>query len=292
MKTVLTLLLLLPAALLAAELSNPKPISPQTGYCISPDWSPDGKLYCSIPNFTVIFQVNCINGAIKPIAKGAGIGFKFAISPNGNIFYKKVIDPGRELWMVDSTLHAQLLASAEAIGLPIWYDGAIRVQFPDTVRSWDESGKEIRESADGWVYQDGEVIYRVRKGAEPQRISPVIFKGCCLPVMSPQEDKVAYETAQNGLVMVNLVSGASVPVGPGNNAVWSPDGTFLLFDMTRNDGKNLTAGDIFYIKSDGTGRQNLTENLPAIATDPTISPDGKKVAFSANGRIWIADLKP
>jgi Tol biopolymer transport system component len=281
---------LFPALLLAAELSNPRPITPQSGLFTAPTWSPDGKLYCTDPQFTQIFQINLGNGAIRPIAKGNGIGFKFAFSPNGVIFCKKVVEGGRELWMIDSMLEVKRLAQAENLGSPVWYQGAIRVQFPDSTRSWDEAGNELSTSAVGWVFQDGEAIFRIRANLAPQRISPASFKAC-LPVTSPASDRVVYETVESGLMMVNLTSGASVALGPGSDAAWSSDGSFILFDVIENNGHAILSGDLFFIKSDGTGRQNLTESIPLVTTHPSLSPDGKRVAFTANGRIWLADFK-
>jgi Tol biopolymer transport system component len=93
-----------------------------------------------------------------------------------------------------------------------------------------------------------------------------------------------------GLIYVNLETGASTGLGPGNNVQWSPDGSFFLFDRTTDDGHRLLTGDIIFMKRDETTASNLTENFDGVATQPTVSPDGKRVAFESNGRIFVGDL--
>ncbi|MDE2735819.1 MAG: hypothetical protein OXI72_15575 [Gemmatimonadota bacterium] len=73
-------------------------------------------------------------------------------------------------------------------------------------------------------------------------------------------------------------------------AIWSPDGTKIAFESTR-DG-NV---DIYVMDSDGTNLQNLTQN-PTSDVAATWSPDGTKIAFQSDrdrvgGRwdIWIVD---
>jgi Tol biopolymer transport system component len=280
---------LLPVVLCAAELTGLKPVSPQSAYCIAPQWSPDGRLYCSTPKYTEILEINLENGALRSVAAGMGAGFKFAFASSGSIFYKKVVDSGRELWKVDTEGQQTWIASDSELGLPAFYKGAIRVRYAEGTFSYTGAGDTLHTSAEGWVYQDGGSIFRYREGKQPQRISP---KGqeCCLPVQSPDGERVVYENLTGGLVYVNLESGASYPLGPGNNVCWSPDGSFFLFDRTLDDGHRLLSGDIYFILRDSGTAQNLTENFDRIAGHPAISPGGDRIAFEANGSIWMGDL--
>jgi Tol biopolymer transport system component len=89
---------------------------------------------------------------------------------------------------------------------------------------------------------------------------------------------------------VNLETGASTPLGPGNNAVWSRDGSFFVFDRTFDDGHRLTRGDIILMKRDQSTIYDLTRDFEGIAARPTISPDGREIAFESGGRIWTGKL--
>lgn len=289
-KSIIWAMIVLPGWAFAAGLENLTAVTPATVYCLAPRWSPDGRLYCSTPQYNEIVQINTVNGSLKPVASGMGCGFRFAFASDGSIFYKVVGEEGRELCRVDTMGARQRLARSPMMGLPTWYAGAIRVQMEDGVRSWSADGAEIGGSADGWVYQDGGDIYRIRAGAPPQRISPQGTEAC-LPELSPDGERLVYEVLGRGLVLVNLETGASHSIGPGNNACWSKDGSFFLFDRTADDGHRLTAGDIFLMSRDGDPALNLTESTDLIATHPAISPDGQRVALEAEGRIWVGELR-
>lgn len=61
---------------------------------------------------------------------------------------------------------------------------------------------------------------------------------------------------------------------------WSPDGTHIAFASNRHVPTADDAGDldIYSIAADGSGLAQLTSD-PGVATDPTYSPDGKRILF-------------
>ena len=60
---------------------------------------------------------------------------------------------------------------------------------------------------------------------------------------------------------------------PGNEPVWSPDGTRLAFTLP-----TAYSTDVFIVNADGTGFRNLS-NTPNYNFWPSWSPDGTKLAF-------------
>ena len=68
------------------------------------------------------------------------------------------------------------------------------------------------------------------------------------------------------------------------------DGSFFVFDRTLDDGHRLTAGDAYLMKRDESTQYNLTEKFNGIAAHPTISPDMTRIAFEADGRIYVGKL--
>ncbi|HDH96258.1 MAG TPA: hypothetical protein ENF73_00855, partial [Proteobacteria bacterium] len=62
----------------------------------------------------------------------------------------------------------------------------------------------------------------------------------------------------------------------GINPAWSPDGEWLAF--ASNESGDF---EIYKIKADGSGLQNLTRSTESIDVEPTWSPDGRYIAFTS-----------
>jgi Tol biopolymer transport system component len=70
---------------------------------------------------------------------------------------------------------------------------------------------------------------------------------------------------------------------------WAPDGSMILFWGNVEDRSNI---DVYSIRADGTGLERLTTD-PRVDRNPTMSPDGKTVAFvSDRDRTSPPDVEP
>ena len=68
------------------------------------------------------------------------------------------------------------------------------------------------------------------------------------------------------------------------DAVWSPDGSSIVFTSDREG-----SADLFRVKPDGTGLERLTDS-PAYDDQAAFSPDGKQIVFVSTRSGGTADL--
>jgi Tol biopolymer transport system component len=73
----------------------------------------------------------------------------------------------------------------------------------------------------------------------------------------------------------------------------TPDGSRIVFFADRGKAEHAE-GDLFVVNADGTGLRQLnppgtTHNFLDVA-EGSVSPDGRRVAFGVEGRIYVADL--
>ena len=121
---------------------------------------------------------------------------------------------------------------------------------------------------------DGSQVTRLTSSAYDERI----------PSWSPDGRQIAYQSNEGGdyeLTIYDLESGRIRRVTNNScddyNPVWSPDGSWLAF-YSDCDGNR----EIYIIRSDGSGRQQLTRTRDVYNWFPNWSPDGRLITFSSN----------
>ncbi len=79
----------------------------------------------------------------------------------------------------------------------------------------------------------------------------------------------------------------------GNNGIWSPDDNYIIYEVTNEDGHSIHGSDLYIINSDGFNVKQLTFTAEIQEGNPSISPDGKKIAFTCykTNAVYIADIE-
>lgn len=240
------------------RLQNVRPLldSEKDGPFISPRWSPDGlQMLVTRPGFSGVFLISASGG--EPVHLAEGNAFKAEWTADG-----KVRIPGE--------------------------DGKVRTYNADgTLESTEEAG-----SSNETVYAENDTVYyRPEPGAAPIPLTggeDRYFN----PVVSPDGRYVLYQGLTSGLYMAPTdQSSPPVYLGAGNHPCWLPDSSGFLYDVTTDDGHNLTGGTIYYSDTGLTERTPLTDGSGPISQMPTIGPDGQSVAFEAGGSIYTGDLR-
>lgn len=127
-------------------------------------------------------------------------------------------------------------------------------------------------SRDGSLVAAGLHIYDT-SGSEVERTTfstdlmtlPITIGG-----FSPNGDRIVYADSQ-GIAVWDRDDETETDLGSGSDAVLSPDGRRIAFDLD---------GDIYTMNADGSGRRNLTHTA-AEDDFPVWSPDGALIAFES-----------
>ncbi len=111
------------------------------------------------------------------------------------------------------------------------------------------------------------------------------------PVASPDGGQVAVVGLTTGIHVFDLLTGdATAHAGPGTHPAWTPDGRWVLFERTGDDGHDRTSGDLWAVRAATGETVQLTHTDDAIELHPCVSPDGTHVAYVRDDAIWVADL--
>ncbi|MBA3439070.1 MAG: PD40 domain-containing protein [Pyrinomonadaceae bacterium] len=110
------------------------------------------------------------------------------------------------------------------------------------------------------------------------------------PVWSPDSKMIAFTSKRDGndeIYVMNADGSKQTNISRHPTAdsrpAWSPDGTKIAFASNRGTPSGIiepSSYDIFSMAADGTGQTRLTDD-PTLDSDPTWSPDGKRIAFAS-----------
>jgi len=114
--------------------------------------------------------------------------------------------------------------------------------------------------------------------------------GYATPAKSPTEDNYAVPGYDGNLYIANPNGSDPVNLGQGSNPTWSPDGRYLIYDRSMDDGHRLISSDLWISNFDGSWQFQLT-NTPGVELYPSWSPDGNWIAYVIDGVVYLAPLE-
>jgi dipeptidyl aminopeptidase/acylaminoacyl peptidase len=141
------------------------------------------------------------------------------------------------------------------------------------------------------VFVRDDDVWLRRDGLEPRRLTPGSDRFFD-PQLSPDGALLAVVGLASGLHVVDMDSGRALYRAPGGtHPSWSPDGLWLLFERTADDGHTLTEGDLWALSITDGDQVRLTHTDDAIELHPSVSPDGRQLAYVRDGALWVAELQ-
>ncbi|MFQ6604130.1 MAG: TolB family protein [Fidelibacterota bacterium] len=223
---------------------------------------------------------------VEEITSAKAAGFGYAWSPTGDdivykpaIFFQNRRYNSLVVYHIKTNQNHYLISDRENLpGKPQWIaPNAILLQ------GYDGEPITVRENP-AIISQP---YYRAM-GTRIEKIDPSLGSRTTVtdrpyPILTiavgPDRVHLAFEEYGGNLFILNIRTQKIIDIGAGNNPVWSPDGKQLAFMKTTDDGYQILSSDIYIVRVDGTGLQNITDGFQELAMRPTWQPDGTSIIF-------------
>ena len=218
-----------------------------------------------------------------------------AWSPDGNTV--SVSGPrARGLYAVPSMGgEIRTLAGPEQIGgyRHRWLDQPARILVPGRgahpAQELPATGGDVRER-DGWtepaMARDDDIF--LRQPSRDLRLTQGEDRFFD-PVLSADGTRVAFVGLATGIHVMDVERREMVHLGTGTRPCWTPDGAWVVFERTADDGHRLESSQLLAYSVARDETVALTDGT-AVDRHPAVSPDGTRLAFIRDGALFVAAL--
>jgi len=296
----------------SAQLA-PTPV-PLDGYFMAPVWSPDGtELAVTTAGYKGIYVTRPDGTAFRQVTSDDAAGYRFSWSPDGRsiAFRSRALTEAglcNSIKLVNThSLSVQLLVQQyEDLGPPTFLaDGSIRFASARGifllnrtggvqpclpvdgafVLSWPANGSRV-----AYCRQDKLVVADV--AGNIRLLSDSKDGRLYAPVLSPDGKRLVVHRLDGSMLLVEIASGRKVELGEGYAASWSPDGTHILCNVSKDDGHQILTSDLYLIRVADGHRIRLTATPEVLEAYASWAPDGARIAYGdiRTGTIYVAVL--
>jgi Tol biopolymer transport system component len=264
-------------------------------------WSPSGeRLVVTGPGYGGIWLLNRNGDGLRQITDAPSAGFGMMWSPGGEALLTRVARyedrRRRDAVAVFDVAEGEreLLTDyrSQMPALPQWSPSGQRVVLPgvgDAPEVLQTERTAAPSSQSDVLYASGSSIRAAQPETGSARTVASRESGRVLNVTpSPDGSKIAYEVMGGPLVVMDADGANRVEIGRGGDPSWSPDGEWVAFVRTEDDGHRITASELHAARADGSARAQLTDTPDRLEMRPAWSPGGDTIAFDDHeGTVWL-----
>jgi Tol biopolymer transport system component len=268
-------------------------------YFRQPRWSPAGdRIAFTGSNYAGLWIADSDGQEARQLTAEPAAGFGYAWSGDGTALVARVArtEDGRRLHAVKvfdaETAQARQLTEyrTRMPDLPRWAPDDVRIVLPGrgTLEVFDTGRATQKQAPDSvLVLAQGDRIRSVRVNTGVMETLASREAGAVLNLVpSPDGSKVAFEVMGGDLIVMGADGSGRTNLGRGHRPRWSPDGRWVTFMVTEDDGHRYTASEIYAARADGSVLIRLTDTPQALEMSPDWSPDGQSIAYEDRGAIY------
>jgi Tol biopolymer transport system component len=305
----LLVLICLPLSLLSQVqfqmIGEPELLVDDETYFMQPVWSPDGSwIAITSANYKGLWIVKPDGSSLTRLSEEAAAGFGIEWSADSKEILTTVtkFEGGYrknaiKVFNIEQASERLLTDYAKQISaLPRWTNDESQVYYYNGKNlEFINTGKQLKIDAFKPLYfiKHGN-LYRQVSAANLINSADVLIEEECLNVrISPEGNKFSYEVLGGNLFVVNADGSQRIDLGRGHRARWAPDGQYLVYMITEDDGYEYQSSEIFISRIDGSQKIQVTNSEDQIEMNPCWSPDGRLIVYNEerSGNIYLITLQ-
>ena len=292
----------IPAAAQIRVTGSPRALTDGEQPFMNPSWSPNGSAIAFAgAGYAGIYVRSMSSTVVQALTDEPAAGFGFEWSPDGGAILARVarfegpfrLNAVKIFDFVRGETRMLTEYRPNMPALPRWSASGSRVYLyaGGSLEVFDSGTAEKTSAPEEVFVSAGERVQRAELASGA--IEPVTEGEGDVLNLTPapgNPERVSFERMGGNLYVTT--GSTVVDLGPGNRPAWSPDGEWIVFTRSEDDGHTITSSDLYAVRPDGSGLTRLTETPDRLEMNPAWSPDGSQIAYDdlADGIIYVVPV--